>query len=104
MHNIDACVLAANRRMMDCMSAVFEGRGDGRLRFFRLDQKLKVFDAKHDDRTAVRSSTPGARLDYPNRRYGNEAIDFDNFFFDSFRCGGIASLDNRHSSGLGYAG
>ncbi len=104
MKEIDAGVAACNQRMMDGMQAVFDKAGDGRLRFFRLDQKLKAYDAKHEDRKAIRKSVPGTRLEYPNHRYGNEAIDFDNFFFfDSFRRGGIASLDNHHPSGLGYA-
>lgn len=103
MREIDAGVTACNLHMMERVKTVFDARGDERLRFFRLDQKLKSFDAKHDDKKAVRGSTPGARLEYPNHRYGNEAIDFDNFFFfDSFRRGGIASLDNHHPSGLGY--
>ncbi len=104
MRAIDQAVTEINLRMMQRMQTVFDAKGDGRLRFFRLDEKLKAYDAKHDDRKAIRNATPGVRLEYPKHRYGNEAIDFDNFFFfDSFRRGGIASLDNHHPSGLGYS-
>ncbi|GAB5470107.1 MAG: hypothetical protein Kilf2KO_31370 [Rhodospirillales bacterium] len=107
MRAIDREVSAINQRMMARMKAVFVARGDERLRFFRLDQRLKAYDAKHDDKKGVRRTTPGARLEFPRRRYGNEAIDFDNFllfdFLDGFRQGGIASLDNHHPSGLGYS-
>ncbi len=104
MRAIDGAVTEINERMISRMQRVFDAAGDGRLSIFRLDEKLRAYDAKHDDRKAVRQATPGARLEYPNHRYGNEAIDFDNFFFfDSFRRGGIASLDNHHPSGLGYS-
>ncbi|MEO1191766.1 MAG: hypothetical protein AAFY02_08425 [Pseudomonadota bacterium] len=106
MRDIDKAVTAINELMMARMQAVFDAAGDTRLRFFRIDERLKAYDAKHDDRKAVRRNTSGARLEFPRRRYGNEAIDFDNFFLfdvlDGFRQGGVASLDNHHPSGLGY--
>ncbi len=104
MKALDDAVRGINERMVEVVRGVFAARGDDRVRFFRLDEALKRFDGKHSPSKKITDATPGARLERRDRRYSNAAIDFDNFIiFDSFREGGLASLDNHHPSGLGYS-
>lgn len=107
MRELDRQVRAINEEMIRTVQAVFDAAGDDRVRFFRLDKALKRFDGKHVDKKCVRDADPGVDLEFRRRTYSNKAIDFDNSFLfdflDSFREGGVASLDNHHPSGLGYA-